>query len=191
LFQTLDDVEVIGETEEIQMALTLCAVYHPDVVLMDLLMTSVDGVTATHLIRDKFPNIAVVILTSSVDPAHIDSAFRAGAISYIRKDGTIHEVARAVREAYKGNATLSAEVTKIVISNLHKREKIGDNLTAREYEVLALMVEGLNTRAIAERLFISPSTVKNHITGIFSKLHTKNRAKTVAFALQHKLLEKP
>jgi NarL family two-component system response regulator LiaR len=190
MLQVFDDFEVVGAAGDGRMALTLCAVHHPDIVLMDLLMPAMDGVTATRLIRDKFPIMTVVALTSSIEETLVQEALDAGAVSYLLKTGSIDDVADAVRKAYHGKPTLAPEVLNVIISTLQHPQKTGYDLSNREREVLTLMVHGLSNRNIAEQLFISRSTVKNHIVNIYSKLDTHSRTKVIAFTIQHKLLAK-
>ena len=190
MFRVFADFEVVGETGDGRIALALCAAYHPDVVLMDLLMPLMDGVTATQLIHDKSPNITIVALTSSADGALVQAALNAGAVRYLLKTGSIDEVADAVRKAYYGKPTLSQEAVNVLISKIQHPPKTEYHLTKRERGVLALMVEGLNNRQIAQRLSISQSTVKNHVMSIYSKLNTASRTQAVALALQQKLLAK-
>lgn len=193
LLRALDDFEVVAETGDARTVLTLCADYQPDVVLMDLLMPDMDGVTATRLIRNQFPNIQVVILSGSLAEPLIEDAIKAGAISYILKTGSIEELAHALRSAYSGQPTLASEVVGVLLAAIHHPQttyKVGYDLAPRERQVLALIVKGLPNREIADRLFISESTVKYHISSIFSKLGTRDRTKIVALALEHKLIEK-
>jgi two-component system, NarL family, response regulator LiaR len=190
MLQAFDDFEVVGATGDARMALTLCALYQPDVILMDLLMPYIDGVTVTRSIHDKFPTMAVVALTSSNDEALVQEALNAGAVSYLIKTGSIDEVADAVRNAYHGKPTLSPEAIRTLISTMQHPQALGDDLTKREREVLTLMAEGLTNRTIAQRLFISLSTVKNHIVNIYSKLGTSSRTKVIALTIQHHLFAK-
>jgi NarL family two-component system response regulator LiaR len=128
-----------------------------------------------------------VILAESADETLTFEVLKAGAISYLLKTGTINEVATAIRAAYDGKSTLAPEAVAALISVSRHKEKFGSTLTIREREVLAFMVNGLNNIRIAEALAISRSTVKNHISNIFSKLAVGSRTKVVAMAVQHKL----
>jgi two-component system, NarL family, response regulator LiaR len=190
MLQVFEDFEVVGATGDARVALTLCAARQPDVVLMDLLMPSMDGITATRLIHDKFPTMAVMILTSSAEEALVQAALDAGAVSYLLKTGSIDEVADAVRNAYHGRSTLSPEVLNVLLSTMQHPHNLDYDLSKREREVLSLMVEGLNNRTIGQRLFISHSTVKNHIVNIYAKLAINSRTKAVALTIQYKLLAK-
>jgi NarL family two-component system response regulator LiaR len=184
---------VVANTGDARLALALCAAYHPDIVLMDLLMPYMDGVTATRLIHNKFPLIKVVVLTASVAEPLITAALEAGATSYILKAGSIEELSHAIRSAYHENSTLAPEVINVLLTGIHHPEtapKIGENLTPREHDILALMVDGLSNGKIAARLAISISTVKNHINHIYSKLGIHSRTGVVALAVKYHLRTK-
>jgi len=169
------------------MVLCFCNAYHPDVVLMEMRMSHMNGVAATGLIRDKFPKTEVVILSDSADETLTFEVLKAGAISYLLKTATINEVASAIQAAYYGKSTLAPEAVAALISFSKRRAKIGGDLTNREREVLAFMINGLNNMGIAEALAISRSTVKNHVSNIISKLAAVSRTKAVALAVQHQL----
>ncbi len=190
LIKPFDDIEVVGLTGDGRIAVTLCAVYQPDVVLMDMLMPQTGGVTATRLIHNRFPDIQIVALSSSVDETLIYEAFQAGAISYLLKTATIPELVSALRAAYHGKPTLAQEATAVLISATRQEAKIGNDLTQREREILGYMTRGSTNRDIAQQLTISASTVKNHVSSIFSKLAVASRTKVVALAVEHNLYEK-
>jgi len=187
LLKAFDDIEVIGSTVDGRMALTLCATYQPDVVLMDMLMPRMSGAAATRLIHNEFPNIKIIALSSSVDETLMYDVLKAGAISYLLKTGTIHELASAVRDAYRGKSTLAQEAASVLISVSQRHQQLGYDLTNRERQVLAFMTKGLKNVDIADQLVISSSTVKNHVASIFLKLAAESRTKAVALAVQHKL----
>lgn len=191
LLEAFDDFEVVGQTNDGQMALTLCHACQPDIVLMDLLMPHMDGVAATWLIHDKFPNIRIVALTSSTDEILVDAALKAGATSYILKTGSIDEVAEAVRAAYHGKSTLAPEAVDALVLTLRQPKVTGDDLTRRQREILSLMIEGLHNIQIAKRLVISTSTVKNHVASIFVKLGVKSCTQAIALAVRQNILDKP
>jgi NarL family two-component system response regulator LiaR len=183
-----DDLELVGEASDGERAIQLCQQVQPNVVLMDLVMPGMDGATATGLIREKCPSIQVIALTSFKEQELVQSALKAGAIGYLLKDITADELAAAIRSAAAGKPTLSAEAAQVLIQATRApAEKPGFDLTNREREVLALMVEGLNNKQIAERLVISISTAKFHVSSILSKLGVTSRTEAVAVALQNKL----
>ena len=185
-----DDLELVGEAPNGERAVHLCQQVQPDVVLMDLVMPGMDGATATGLIRDKCPEIQVIALTSFKEKELVEGALKAGAIGYLLKDVSADELAGAIRSAAAGKPTLSPEAAQVLIQATRApAEKPGFDLTDREREVLALMVEGLNNNQIADRLVVSVSTAKFHVSSILSKLGVASRTEAVAVALQNKLVK--
>lgn len=183
-----DDLELVAEAADGDEALRLCQQHRPDVVLMDLVMPGTDGIAATRAIRQTVPHIRVVALTSFKDEALVQQAIQAGAISYLLKNVTAEELAAAIRAAHAGRSMLSPEATQALVQAAAQPLSPGFDLTDREREVLALMVEGLNNTQIADRLVLSRSTVKFHVSNILSKLGATSRTEAVALALQHHLV---
>ena len=190
LLKKFDDIEVVASTGDGRMALTLCAVYQPDVVLMDMFMPRMSGTVATRLIHNRFPAIQIVVLSGSVDQTLMYEVLQAGAISYLLKTGTIHELVSALRAAYHGESTLAQEAIAALIAGPLNQPKLGNDLSQREREVLGYMTEGLNNSDIAQHLTITTSTVKNHVSHIFSKLAVDSRTKVVALAVEYNLYTK-
>lgn len=188
LLQNFDDFEIVGDTSNAEVGIDLCRKQQPHVVLMDLIMPGMGGIKGMGIIREQFPDIQVIALTSYYDEANIQGALKAGAISFLMKDVSIDELATAVRKAYNGQATLAPQAAQALISATTRPPAIGHDLTEREREVLALMIKGLNNREIAEQLIISSSTVKNHVSNILSKLGTATRTQAVALAVENKIV---
>ncbi len=182
-----DDMELVGEAANGKEAVRLSQELHPDVVLMDLMMPEMDGATATQLIRSKCPETQVIALTSFPEEELVHQVLRAGAISYLLKNVAADELAGAIRKAASGKGTLAPEAAEALIHAAAQPPAPGGDLTPREREVLALMVQGLNNNQIAEKLIISPSTCKFHVSSILSKLGVTNRTEAVALAVQHHL----
>lgn len=183
-----DDFELVGEARNGEQAVALVNQLQPDVVLMDLMMPVLDGAAATRRIKEKFPKTQVIALTSFKEQEQVKSALEAGAIGYLLKDLSAEELARAIRLAYEGKPSLAPEAAEILISaSRPQQRKLGDDLTEREREVLALMVEGLNNQQIAERLVVSLSTAKSHVSSILSKLGVTTRTEAVSLALKNKI----
>lgn len=186
-FAAFPDLELIGEAENGAEALVRCQLLKPDVILMDLIMPGMDGVSATRQIKEKYPDIKVIVLTSFQDDDLVQGALQAGAIGYLMKNVTARDLAAAIRSAQAGKMTLSPEAAQILVeSKLHKNEF--EALTEREHEVLKLMVDGLNNLEIADHLVVSLSTVKYHISNILAKLGVENRVAAVTTAIQKKLV---
>jgi two-component system, NarL family, response regulator LiaR len=186
--KVFDDLRLVGEAENGEEALRKCAETLPDVVLMDMVMPDSDGVSATRAIRTQFPQVQVIALTSFKEGALIKSALEAGAIGYLLKDVSADEIAQAIRAAHFGRATLSPEAAQALVMNASQPQTPGVDLTEREREVLGLMVEGLNNTQIAEKLTVSPSTIKSHVSNILTKFGVSSRTEAVTLALRRKLV---
>jgi NarL family two-component system response regulator LiaR len=186
------DMELAGEAGSGEEAVQLCEEVHPDVVLMDLLMPEMGGAEATRLIRERWPEVQVIALTSFQERELVRDALQSGAISYLLKNVSADDLAAAIREAHAGRSTLAPEALQALIQEEVQGATVDDDLpeayglTPREREVLALMVEGLSNPDIAERLIVSRSTAKAHVSNILSKLGVSNRAEAIALALQRR-----
>ncbi len=185
-----DDLTLVGEADNGQDALRLCAELQPDVVLMDLVMPGMDGIETTRTIRARFAEIPILILTSFGDDHKVQAALQAGAIGYILKNTSIHDMAQAIRAAYAGQSTLSPEATQALI---RAHTQVPDHpvaLKARELEVLEQLANGLTNPQIAERLSLSVSTIKFYVSSILEKLNVDTRTEAVVWAIEHHVFEK-
>ena len=183
-----DDLELVGEASGGEEAVRLCEKVQPDVVLMDLVMPGMDGAAATHAIRERCPHVQVIALTSFKEKELVQGALEAGAIGYLLKNVSADELAGAIRAAHAGRPTLAPEAAQALIQAAAQPPAPGYDLTPRELEVLSLMVEGLSNPDIAERLVVSRSTVKFHVSSILSKMGVESRTEAVAQALKHDLV---
>lgn len=186
---TCEDMELVGEAANGEQAIKLCSQIEPDVILMDLVMPGMDGATATQLIREQFPDIQVIALTSFKERELVEGALQAGAIGYLLKDVSAEELANAIRAAYAGKPTLAPEAAQALIQAARQpNHGLGFDLTDREREVLALLVQGLSNNDIAERLVVSNSTAKFHVSSILSKLGASSRTEAVVIAIENNLV---
>lgn len=181
------DLELVGEAENGEQAVVRAGILKPDVILMDLMMPVMDGVAATQAIKKQNPAIQIVALTSFQEDELVQNALKAGAVGYLMKNVSARELAAAIRAAKDGKMTLSPEAAQALV-RVSQQAQETEILTEREREVLKLMVEGLNNAEIAERLVVSLSTVKYHISNILMKLGVDNRVAAVTTAIQKKLV---
>jgi len=183
-----EDLLLVGEAETGEAAVQLCAKVLPDVILMDMFLPAMDGAATTYAIRQRYPQIQIIVLTSFKEGKLIKNALEAGAIGYLLKDVSADDLVRAIRAAHAGRATLSPEAAQALVEESNLPPAPGLDLTEREREVLTLMIEGLNNVQIAGRLTVSPSTIKSHVSNILSKLEVKSRTEAVTLALRNKIV---
>lgn len=191
-----EDIEIIGTANNGKKAYEACKWNRPDVVLMDIQMPEWNGVEATLKIRHDFPEVKVIVLTTFNDDQYIYDALKNGASGYLLKDASPSEIAKAIRTVYKGGALIQSEVAVKVIDKFSQlaKETVDKNkdkrvelLTEREIEILKLIAEGKNNQEIAEELFLSQGTVKNHITRVFIKLDLRDRTQLAVFTIKNNL----
>jgi two-component system response regulator NreC len=188
------DIEIAGEADSGRAALELVAEAEPDVVLMDIAMPGMSGLDATREIRQRFPDVNVVIVTMHERDDYFFEALRAGASGYVLKGADIEGLLSAVRAAYRGEVYLQPSASKALVADYLARAAKGedrdryDGLTDREREVLRLTAQGLTTREIAEELVLSPHTVQSHRERIMSKLDLHTKAALVRYAVNRGLL---
>jgi DNA-binding NarL/FixJ family response regulator len=195
--ESVDDMEVVGEAADGREALDAIAALvaaggSPDVVLMDLLMPGMDGVTATAAITQRHPDLAVVAMTSFTQADLVHGALEAGAAGYLLKDAEADEVAAAVRAACRGEVHLDAAIAKqLTRSLMAPKPQAADALTDREREVLVLVAQGLSNQQIADSLVISERTARTHVSNILSKLGVASRTQAALLAIREGIAPAP
>jgi DNA-binding NarL/FixJ family response regulator len=184
MFLSLDkELEVIGEAGNGQEAIEMVKTLKPDVVLMDLLMPVMDGITATQIIRRDYPDSEVIALTSVLEDASVVNAVRAGATGYLLKDTQADELCRAIKAAAAGQVQLSPKAAERLMREIRAPES-PEKLTERETEVLRLLAVGKSNKEIANEMYISETTVKTHVSNILMKLNVPSRTQAALYAVR-------
>jgi DNA-binding NarL/FixJ family response regulator len=202
LMGLLGGIELVGTASDGEEAIALVAEHEPEVVLMDLRMPRVDGIEATRRLKATHPDVKVIALTTFADDESVIGALRAGARGYITKDASGEDIRAAIRTVAAGEAALDPTVQQHVVAALAgnaaaapapagPEPDLPDGLTRREAEVLGLIADGLTNSEIAERLVVSPTTVKSHINHLFAKAGLRDRAQAVRYAYRHGLATPP
>lgn len=189
LLETFSDFKLVGEASSGEEAIRLCAQLEPDVILMDLVMPDLSGVEATRTIRQRHPDAQVLAVTSFKETEMVRAVLEAGAIGYLLKTVSADELAEAIRSAHRGELTVAADASSIVLEAITSPPAPGRDLTERELEVLELLVQGLSNSEIGARLGVSPNTVKNHLRSIYGKLDVSTRTAATTLAIKHGLIE--
>jgi len=187
LLEKQTDMEVVGESKDGVQGVALVANLLPDVVLLDLLMPQMDGITAVRRIKQSTPNTHIIILTSFYEDEQIFSAIKAGALSYLLKDTSPEALVDAVRVAANGEATLHPMVATRLLRDIQQHSPLQD-LTPRELEVLVRIAHGRSNYEIGVELSIGEGTVKTHVSNILSKLHLADRTQAAIYALRQRLV---
>ncbi|EGW41258.1 response regulator transcription factor [Desulfosporosinus sp. OT] len=187
-----NQINILGEAENGKHLLEILPKQIPDVILMDIRMPIMDGVEATRLIKEKYPNIKVIILTTFNEDEYIFKGLQNGAAGYILKDSGIDDIINAIKTAYNGNVLLNPEVAKKVVkaltNNVIANENINSEvssklklLTPREMDVTKLIADGKSNKFICEALFLTEGTVKNYVTRILEKLELNSRTELALY----------
>ncbi|MFE1242570.1 response regulator [Fictibacillus sp. NPDC058756] len=184
------DIEVTAEAENGKIAVEKAIEMKPDIILMDLVMDEMDGIEATRLITQSWPEARIIVVTSFLDDEKVYPALEAGASSYMLKTSKASDIAQAVRDTYHGKSVLEPEVTGKMMSKMRQKQtrEPHEELTAREMEILLLMTKGKTNQEIADDLFIALKTVKVHVSNILSKLDVQDRTQAVIYAFNHSLV---
>jgi DNA-binding NarL/FixJ family response regulator len=194
--ELVEDIDVVGEASDGRQALDHIAALEPTgclphVVLMDLLMPVMDGITATRQIKSRWPVIEVVAMTSFVEEAKVRGALEAGAAGYLLKDADADEVAGAIRAAYAGQMHLDPTVARLLADSVRAPRSRGEDLTPREREVLGLVAEGASNRQIADTLVVSERTARTHVSAILTKLGLVSRTQAALWAVKEDMAPGP
>ncbi len=189
-FDLQDDIEVVGEAGDGSEGVAMARRLLPDVVLMDLLMPNMDGVTAIARIKDEHPEIEVVAMTSFIEEEKVTAALEAGATGYLLKDASAEEVAAAVRAAAAGEMTLDPQVARLLAQKMRAKPAPDpvEPLTERERDVLRLVARGLSNKEIAYELGIAEGTARTYVSNILGKLGLTSRTQAALYAVEHKLV---
>jgi DNA-binding NarL/FixJ family response regulator len=192
-FDLQDDIEVVGEAADGSEGVAMARRLEPDVVLMDLLMPNMDGITAIGRIKAERPETEIVTMTSFIEEEKVTAALEAGASGYVLKDAEAEEVATAVRAAFAGEVHLDPAVARLLAQRMRAR-KSGENdpvepLTEREKDVIRLLGQGMSNREIGAALFITERTARTYVSNILGKLGLASRTQAALWAVEHKLAE--
>jgi two-component system NarL family response regulator len=194
---TEEHIEVVAEAEDGEAAIAKAEELAPDVVLMDVRMPRVNGIEAARRIRDILPSTRILMLTVSDEEDDLYEAIKAGANGYLLKEISVEEVAGAIHAVVQGQSLISPSMASKLLNEFNslarqaaeKEELPAPVLTARELEVLKLVARGMSNRDVADQLYISENTVKNHVRNILEKLHLHSRMEAVMYAVRKRLLD--
>jgi two-component system, NarL family, response regulator LiaR len=189
------DMEVVGEAADGSEGVAMARRLEPDVVLMDLLMPNMDGVTAIGRIKAERPETEIVTMTSFIEEEKVTSALEAGASGYVLKDAEAEEVAAAVRAAHAGEVHLDPAVARLLAQRMRDRkspkDELAEPLTEREKDVLRLLGQGMSNKEIGSTLFITERTARTYVSNILGKLGLASRTQAALYAVEHKLVDAP
>lgn len=187
----VSDIQLVAQASNGQEALLLCQEYHPDIVLMDIVMPIMNGLEATQVIRQRYPEIKILVLSSYQDNDSVYGMLERGAIGYTLKSALARDLVNTIRMIHAGNTVLSSEIAQVALQQgklNHLKRTHEFKFTHREFEILQLMAQGLNNDAIARQLVISRSTVKFHIANVIEKMGVKTRAEAIVLAARNNLV---
>jgi DNA-binding NarL/FixJ family response regulator len=193
LLEMLPGVEVVGVAYNGEEAVALCSEEEPDVVLMDISMPKMDGISATREIKDLLPQTAVVILTGHEEDEHVFEGIKAGAQGYLLKDSDPEDLSRAIHTVYAGNTIIAPDLAQKMLNTFEGgrpgEPRLAPPLTERELEVIRALSRGMSDRQIAQSLGISEKTVRNHTSNIYRKLHIFDRTQAVIYAVREGVID--
>jgi DNA-binding NarL/FixJ family response regulator len=193
LLDSEDDIHVVGEASDGRAIQTLVEQHHPDVILMDINMPGIDGVTATRELKSQLPDIRIIILTMFSEDGHVIRAVRAGADAYLLKNSESSRVVDAIRAVNRGESIIEPQLASKLLSEFRRVSEVREEdsvggLTSREMDLLRLVASGMSNKEIAQHLSLAESTVKNRLSLLFEKLGVKDRTQAAIYALSHGLI---
>ena len=185
------EMEVVGTAHDGASGVRMCQELNPDVVLMDISMPIMDGVTATRNLRDLLPEAKVLILTVHADDVHVFQGIKAGASGYLLKDCTPEDLSRAIKTVHAGDTIMAPEIARKMLLTFEDagQEPSAPSLTERELEIITALARGRGNKQIARDLDISEKTVRNHVSNIYKKLHVYDRTQAVLYAIKEGLVD--
>jgi len=186
VFEAEPDLAVVGEASNGAEALAKMPVLDPELILMDVRMEKMDGIEACREIKSRYPGVIILMITSYTDEDAVISSILAGASGYLLKHLSRAELLRSIRRAASGQSLIDAEAIKRAME--HLTQMPGSELTEREREVLALVARGFTNKQIADKLYVSEKTARNHVSHILEKMGFSRRSEAAAFAVEHKLV---
>jgi two-component system, NarL family, response regulator LiaR len=192
-FDLLPDIDVVGEAADGSEGVAMTRRLTPDVVLMDLLMPNMDGVTAIGRIKAELPETEIVTMTSFIEEEQVTAALEAGASGYVLKDAEAEEVAQAIRAAYAGEVHLDPQIARLLAQRMRAKKdpEPVEPLTDREKDVMRLLGQGMSNKEIGSKLFITERTARTYVSNILGKLGLASRTQAALWAVEHKLVEAP
>jgi DNA-binding NarL/FixJ family response regulator len=190
-FDLLPDIDIVGEAADGSEGVAMARRLTPDVVLMDLLMPNMDGITAIARIKAERPETEIVTMTSFIEEEKVTAALEAGASGYVLKDAEAEEVAQAIRAAFAGEVHLDPQVARLLAQRMRSRREPEpvEPLTEREKDVMRLLGQGMSNKEIGARLFITERTARTYVSNILGKLGLASRTQAALWAVEHKLVE--
>ena len=194
LLAEIEDIAVVGEASDGVEAVAQAETLTPDVILMDLLMPQMDGIEATRQITSRQPGVRVLVLTSFVADDKVFPAIKAGALGYLLKDSAPQDLVQAIRQVHRGESSLHPTIARKLLEEMahpSASRSTPDPLSERELEVLQLLAQGLSNREIAEKLIVSETTARTHVSNILGKLHLASRTQAALYALREGLAPPP
>jgi DNA-binding NarL/FixJ family response regulator len=187
-----EGMEVVGVAHDGESGVKMCAELRPDVILMDINMPVMDGVTATGKIRDILPDAKILILTVHADDVHVFQGIKAGATGYLLKDCTPEDLSRAIKTVHTGDTIMAPEIARkmlLAFEEADPEQPEAPSLTKRELDIVTAFARGRGNKQIARDLSISEKTVRNHVSNIYKKLHVYDRTQAVLYAIREGLIE--